>query len=105
MIVDRALIPGAMAIPGSSFSLQMLDHTLIDVPGANVYLDSPYYRGHCKMICVISPVYPVMIGNLRGAHQMLPDPDWKVKDQREPQARSSEDNKNGCMFFTLIVLY
>ena len=40
VIVDRALIPDLKVIPGSSGSLQMVDHTLIDVPLANVYLDS-----------------------------------------------------------------
>ena len=65
MIVDRALVPDVMVIPGSSGSLQMVDHTLIDVPLANVYLDSPYYKGHCRVICVSSPVYPVIIGNVR----------------------------------------
>ena len=40
MIVDRALVPDVMVIPGSSGLLQMVDHTLIDVPLANVYLDS-----------------------------------------------------------------
>ena len=32
MIVDRALVPEVLVIPGSSGSLQMVDHTLIDVP-------------------------------------------------------------------------
>ena len=31
-ILDMALIPDAMVIPGSSCLLQMVDHTLIDVP-------------------------------------------------------------------------
>ena len=52
MIVDMALIPDSTVIPGSSGSLQMVGHTLIDVPLANVYLDSPYYKGHCKVMCV-----------------------------------------------------
>ena len=52
MIVDRALVP---------------DHTLIDVPLANVYLDSPHYKGYCRVMCVSSLVYPVIIGNMRGA--------------------------------------
>ena len=65
MIVDRALVPDVLVIPGSSGSLQMVDHTLIDVPLANVYLDSPYYKGHCRVMCVSSPVYPVIIGNVR----------------------------------------
>ena len=58
IIVDRALIPDLMVIPGSSGSLQMVNHTLIDVPLANVYLDSLYYKGHCKVMCISSPVYP-----------------------------------------------
>ena len=70
MIVDRALISDLKMILGSSGSLQIVDHNLI-----NVYLDSPYYKGHCKVMCVSSPVYPVIIGNVRGARQMLPDPD------------------------------
>ena len=59
-IVYRDLIPDAMVIPGSSCLLQMVDHTLIDVPLANIYLDSPYYKGHCKVKCVSSPIYPVI---------------------------------------------
>ena len=90
MIVDRALIPDSMVIPGSSGSLQMVDHTLIDVPLP--YLDSPYYKGHCKVVCVSSPMYAVIIGNGRGALQMFPDPDWKAADQREARASTSGGN-------------
>ena len=56
MIVDRALIPDSMIIPGSSGSLQMVDHALIDEPLAIVYQDSPYYKGHSKVMCVSSPI-------------------------------------------------
>ena len=94
MIVDRVLIPDSMVIPGSSGSLQMVDHTLIDVPLVNVYLDSPYYQGHCKVMCVSSPVYPVITGNVRGARQMLPNPNWKAQDQREARARTGGGNNN-----------
>ena len=94
MIVDRALVPEVMVIPGSSGSLQMVGHTLIDVPLANIYLDSPYYKGHCRVMCVSSPVYPVIIGNVRGARRMLPDPDWKAEDQPGVRARTSGGNKD-----------
>ena len=42
--LDSALVSGVMVIPGSSDLLQIADHTLIDVPLANVYLDSPYNK-------------------------------------------------------------
>ena len=45
---------------------QKVDHTLTDMQLANVYLDSPYYNGHCKLMCVSSPVHPVIIGNVVG---------------------------------------
>ena len=83
-----------MAIPGSSVSLQMVDHSLIDVPLANVYLDSPYYIGHCNVMGVSSPVYPVIIGNVRGARQMLPDSDWKAEKQRGARARRTSGGNN-----------
>ena len=43
---------------------------------------------------VSSSVYPVIIDNVRGARQMLPDPDWKAEDQREAQARTNGDNND-----------
>ena len=36
-------------------------------------------------MCVSSPVYPMIIGYVNGARQMLPDPDWKAEDQRGAQ--------------------
>ena len=87
MIVDRALIPDSMVIPGSSGSLQMVEPTLIDVLLANIYLEPLYYNGHCKVMCVSSPVYPVIIGNVRGARQMLPDPHLKAEDREELDLR------------------
>ena len=54
MTLDMALVPEVMVIPGSPGSLQMVDHTLIDVPLANVYFHSLYYKGHCRVMCVSS---------------------------------------------------
>ena len=93
MIVDRALVPEVMVIPGSSGSLQMVDHTLIDVPLANVF---PVLQRtlQARVMCVSSPVYPVIIGNVRGARRTLPDPDWKAEDQPGVRARTSGGNKD-----------
>ena len=71
-----------------------VDHTMVDVLLANVYLDSPYCKGHYKVKCVSSPVYPVIIGNVRGARQMLPDPNWKAVKQKEARSRTSGGNNN-----------
>ena len=92
--MDGALVPDMMVIPGSSGLRQMVDHTLINVPFGSVYLDSPDYKGHCRLMCVSSPVYPVIIGNVRGARRMLPDPGWKADDQPGVRARTSGGNKD-----------
>ena len=83
MIVNKALVPDMMVIPGSSGWLQMVDHTLIDVPLENVYLDSLYYKGHCRVMCVSSPVYPVIIGNVQGERRMLPDQTGRLRTSQE----------------------
>ena len=67
MIVDRALVPDVVVIPGSSGSPKTVYHTLTDMLLASVYLDSPYYKGHCKVMGVSSPVYPLIIRNGQGA--------------------------------------
>ena len=57
MIVDRALIPDSMVIPGSSGSLQMVDHTLIDVPLANVISGFPVLqRTYQSYVCQLTHV-------------------------------------------------
>ena len=95
MIVDRVLVPNEMVIPGSSGSLHIVNHTLIGVPLANVYLDSPYCREYCMGdMCQPHPPYPVIIGNVRNARQMFPDPDWKAEDQQGTRARTSGGNSN-----------
>ena len=62
-------------------------------PHSDVYLDSSYYKGHCKVMYVSSTIYPVIIGNLRGACQKLPDPDWKAEDQRGARRPEAEDQR------------
>ena len=64
MIVDRALVPEVLVIPGSSGSLQMVDHTLIDVPLANVYLECEVHEECCQ----------TQTGRLRTSRELEPEP-------------------------------
>ena len=47
-----------------------------------------------KVMCVSSPVYPVIIGNVRDARQMLPEPEWKAEVQKGARATASGGNNN-----------
>ena len=48
-------------------------------------------------------MYPVIIGNMRGARRMLPDPDWKAEDQSGVRASTiggnndNDDDQGGDM--------
>ena len=50
--------------------------------------------GCTGMIVDRAPIYPVIIGNVQGAQQMLPDPHWKVEDQPGVRARTNGGNKD-----------
>ena len=45
-------------------------------------------------MCVSSPEYPVIIGNVRCARQTLPDPNWKAEDHREARTSGGNNNDN-----------
>ena len=73
-----------MALVHKTGTSRMVDHTLIDVPLANVYLDSLYYKGHCRVMCVSSTVYPVIIGNVRGARRCSRTGRLRTSQELEP---------------------
>ena len=100
MIVDRASVPEVMVIPGSSGSLQMVDHTLLDLPLANVYLDSPYYKGHCRVMCVSSPVYPVITGN-----ECCQTQTGRLRTSRELEPGPVGATRTRIMMITRVVIY
>ena len=56
-------------------------------------------------MCVISPVYPVIIGNVRWERRMLPDPDWRAEDQPRVRARTSGSNKDKDNGDDRVVIY
>jgi hypothetical protein len=50
-----------------------------EVPMAKIKVDTPYFRGELAAACVNSPMYDLMIGNLKGAREPDdPDPEWRT---------------------------
>ena len=56
-------------------------------------------------VMVSSPVYPVIIGNVRGARRMLPDPDWKAEESRELEPGPVGATRTKIMMITRVVIY
>ena len=81
MYRDRALIPDSMviqAVPATN-GRPHSDHCAT----GKCLSGFPYYKGHCKVMCVSSTVYPVIISNVRGARQMLQTQTGRLKTREE----------------------
>jgi len=45
----------------------LIDGVIEHFPTATVEMDTPFYRGHAKVLCMDNPVYEVIIGNITGS--------------------------------------
>jgi len=56
----------------------LIDRVVKRYPTAIVYLDTPYYTGMVKVLCMDTPVQVIIVGNIPGARG--PDTDTKPRD-------------------------
>jgi len=74
----------------------LADGTQIDVPVAEVYIDTPYFCGTVTAWCMDTPLYDVILGNIDGARDAgRPDPEWTPTEvvnavQTRQQAKAEE---------------
>ncbi|XP_049267363.1 uncharacterized protein LOC125756539 [Rhipicephalus sanguineus] len=77
IIVKRSLVADSK-LTGKISSIYLLDGRLMKLPEAHVEIISPFFTGQTRAICMDSPLYDVVLGNVEGvrdAHN--PDNDWK----------------------------
>ena len=54
-----------------------LNGTVQKLPTAKVYIDTPYFIGEVEAICMSTPVYDVVVGNIKDARPPDdPQPGW-----------------------------
>ena len=41
---------------------------------AEIFVDTPYYRGPTTAVCMLNPIYDLIMGNIRGATEPNPSP-------------------------------
>ncbi|RUS91501.1 hypothetical protein EGW08_000722 [Elysia chlorotica] len=59
-------------------TLILADGTVRNTQRAMVYVDTPYFSGQRRALCMKTPVYDLIIGNIEGARSADdPDPYWK----------------------------
>ena len=70
--IDRANLTGSFE------TCTLADGSSIQVPVAVISIDTPYLSGTFKALCMKSPVYDVILGNVQHVRDPRnPDPEWK----------------------------
>ncbi|KAH9378004.1 hypothetical protein HPB48_021092 [Haemaphysalis longicornis] len=66
VIARESLVPRA-ALTGTSCMLQLANGKCVLAPEAKVFIESPFFTGMALVSCLKSPLYNVVIGNVREA--------------------------------------
>eukprot|EP00057_Strongylocentrotus_purpuratus_P000907 XP_001186509.2 PREDICTED: uncharacterized protein LOC754648 [Strongylocentrotus purpuratus] len=68
---------------GEQRTCLLIDRTIRTFQVATIELDTPFFTGKAEALCVLTPVYDIVLGNIYGARQPAdPDQDWKPKDHQ-----------------------
>ncbi|XP_063959750.1 uncharacterized protein LOC135155081 [Lytechinus pictus] len=77
----------------------LIDQTLRRFPTANVHISSPLFVGTIEALCIETPVFDVIIGDIEGVRSVSnPHPDWKMvvqgDDITQGHVRNVDSNGN-----------
>ena len=77
VVIKRDLVP-LEQLTGQEKSCILVDGSIRVAPVARVQLDTPYFVGWTDALCMNSPVYDVILGNIQGVRSPSnPDPNWQ----------------------------
>jgi len=80
VVIRRSLI-NPEQLTGTDETCVLIDGTVRRTPVAHVIVDTPFYRGPVKAVCMRAPLYDIIIGNIEGAKDQ---PSEKIETQEEP---------------------
>lgn len=76
-VVRRSLVSNSQ-LTGEYKMCVLIDGTIRKVPVAIIEVNSPYYVGKIDALCMINPVYDLIMGNIPGVRDpSQPDTSWK----------------------------
>ena len=103
-VVHRNLVPSSQ-FTGKHQACVLIDGSVWRFPLALIQVDTPYYSGDLEVLCMKSPVYDLVIGNIQGARDPWnPDLSWNkpapahnIADTNAPVTcnRKTEDQVQG----------
>ena len=95
VIVRRSLVDEAY-LTGETKHMMMVDRTLKRAPIARINIDTPYYAGVVEALCLLDPLFDLIIGNVPVARRPDdPNPKWSTSAAMATRAqeRASEGSK------------
>lgn len=82
VVVKRDLVTDDQ-LTGEVQRCVLIDGTVRNVEEASIYVDTPYFTGNVKALCMKEPVYDLILGNIDGVrNQNDPDLQWCRKEER-----------------------
>ena len=95
VIVRRSLVDEAH-LTGEMGHMMMVDRTVKRAPIARIDIDTPYYAGVVEALCLLDPLFDLIIGNVPGARRPGDsNPRWSTSAAvaTRAQERASEGSK------------
>ena len=84
-VVKRDCVPKEKLL-GFDQTCVLIDGTIRKCPLAKVQVDTPYYTGEIKALCMQEPAYDLVIGNVDGVREPgYPDPTWAAPVLKESE--------------------
>ena len=66
VVIRRSLVPDHK-LTGQEECCILIDGTVRRTPVAEIFVDTPFYRGSTTAVCMKNPLYDLIIGNVNGA--------------------------------------
>ena len=85
IVVRRSLVDEDQ-LTGSNETCVLIDGTIRRVPVAEVTLNTPFFKGTIKAVCMRNPLYDVIIGNVPGAGDVFSSSVELVENNHEANA-------------------
>ncbi|KAJ8023314.1 hypothetical protein HOLleu_35700 [Holothuria leucospilota] len=84
VVIRRSLV-GDEHLTGNVRKCILLDGTVREVPEALVCVDTPFYIGKVKALCMNNPLYDLVLGNVQGVRNPWdPNKEWQSsRDQKK----------------------
>ena len=86
VVVQKALV-NQKQYTGKVQRCAFIDGSVHTFPIAEVYLDTPYYKGHVSAVVIENPLYPLIVGNISGVdNSSLSGTDFSVLSSKQGSA-------------------